>query len=276
MTHTSSMAAKKQPQILITNDDGIQSAGLWALADALSSLGQLTVAAPREQSSGSGRSLSPNADGRIHKKSLQINGRQRIGYAVGGSPSQTVTHAILEIMPTLPDLVVSGINYGENLGNSITISGTIGAAIEAADFGIPALAVSLQMSHTDLLNQTPETDFTAAASIAARFVRKMLTHSLPEEVQILKIDIPEEATLTTAWRITHLGKHSYYEVYSDRKGSLEEPYAFGWRSMDDPSQLDPTSDIYTVMVDRMVSVTPLTIDMTARVNLSKFENQLRG
>jgi 5'-nucleotidase len=269
------MPLKSKPKILITNDDGIHSAGLWALADALSDLGQLTIAAPREQSSGSGRGLSPHADGRIQNTTLRINGRQRTGYAVGGSPSQTVSHAVLEIMPAPPDLVISGINYGENLGNSITLSGTIGAAIEAAVLGIPALAVSLQMSQADLLHQTPAFDFSSAASITADFARKVLAQSLPEEIQILKIDIPEDATPTTPWRITRLGKHSYYETISDRQGPLEEPYEFRWRCMDDPSKLDAASDIYTVMVDRMVSITPLTIDMTARIDLSKYENQLR-
>lgn len=270
------MPLNKQPEILITNDDGIRSAGLWALADALDGLGRLTIAAPREQSSGSGRGLSPHADGRIHKKTLRINGRLRTGYAVGGSPSQTVTHAVLEIMATPPDLVISGINYGENLGNSITLSGTIGAAIEAAVLGIPALAISLQMSQTDLLHQTPKFNFSSAASIAADFAQKVLTQSLPKEVQILKIDIPEKATSNTSWRITHLGQHSYYEVISDRQKPLDEPYEFGWQCMEDPSQLDAASDIYTVMVDRMVSITPLTIDMTARINLAKYEDQLRG
>jgi 5'-nucleotidase len=267
---------QKRPHILITNDDGIQSTGLWTLADALRDLGNLTIAAPREQSSGSGRSLSPNADGRIEKKTLSVNGRQRTGYAVGGSPSQTVAHAILELMQSPPDLVISGINYGENLGSSITISGTIGAAIEAAVFGVPALAVSLQMSVSDLIHQTPDIDFTAAAAITARFAQQVLCHSLPTGVDILKIDIPEKATLDTAWRMTHLGNHPYYKPIPDRQGPLEEPYVMGWENMLDPSGLDSSSDIYTVMVDRVISVTPLTIDMTARIDLSEFEKHLRS
>ena len=115
---------KTKPQILLTNDDGIRSPGLWAAAGALASLGHVTVAAPKEQSSGMGRSLPSTSSGIIHEEQLEINGQNWTVYAVSGSPAQAVLHAILEIMPQKPDLVVSGINYGENLGLGITVSGT--------------------------------------------------------------------------------------------------------------------------------------------------------
>ena len=120
-------------QILLTNDDGIQSPGLWAAAAALSKLGYVTVAAPRDQASSTGRSLPRVSEGgRIEQKILRINDQQWPVYAVGGTPAQVVLHALLEIMPGPPHLVVSGINYGENLGTSVTISGTVGAAMEGA------------------------------------------------------------------------------------------------------------------------------------------------
>ncbi len=131
-------------QILLTNDDGIQSPGLWAAAEALSELGFVTVAAPREQSSGMGRSLPMTSDGVIRPEVLNVCGKDWTVYAVGGTPAQAVLHGILEIMPQKPDLVVSGINYGENVATGITISGTVGAAMEAASQGIPALAASLE------------------------------------------------------------------------------------------------------------------------------------
>jgi 5'-nucleotidase len=133
-----------KPQILLTNDDGIQSPGLWAAAEALSALGYVTVAAPREQSSGMGRSLPGTSDGIIQPETLIVHGQAWTVYAVGGSPAQAVLHAVLEIMPQLPDLVVSGINYGENIGTGVTVSGTVGAAMEAAALGFKSLAVSLE------------------------------------------------------------------------------------------------------------------------------------
>ena len=135
---------KTKPHILLTNDDGIRSPGLWAAASELSKIGYVTVAAPREQSTGMGRSLPSTSDGVIKKEQVQVNGQEWTVYAVGGSPAQAVLHAVLEIVPHKPDLVVSGINYGENVGLGITISGTVGAAMEATSLGFPEMAVSLQ------------------------------------------------------------------------------------------------------------------------------------
>ena len=104
-----------KPNILLTNDDGIRSPGLWAAAEALSELGFVTVAAPRDQSSGMGRSLPSTSDGLIRTETMEVHGKEWNVHSVGGSPAQAVLHGILEIMPQPPDLVVSGINYGENV-----------------------------------------------------------------------------------------------------------------------------------------------------------------
>src|SRR5215204_4023321 len=134
----------KKPQILLTNDDGIRSPGLWAAAKALSKLGYVTVTAPREQSSGAGRSLPNTSDGIIEEKRVQVNGQEWTVFSIGGTPAQTVLHGVYEVMKTKPDLVVSGINYGENVATGVTISGTVGAAMEGASLGIPSMAVSLE------------------------------------------------------------------------------------------------------------------------------------
>ena len=156
-------------QILLTNDDGIRSPGLWAAAEALSELGFVTVAAPREQSSGMGRSLPSTSDGIISVETIQINGQEWTVHAVGGSPAQAVQHGILEIMPQRPDLVVSGINYGENLGMGVSVSGTVGAAMEAVSLGIPALAISLETDKEHHLSYSNEVDFSRAAYFASFF-----------------------------------------------------------------------------------------------------------
>ena len=133
-----------KPHILLTNDDGIRSPGLWAAAEALSRLGFVTVAAPREQFSGAGRSLPATSEGSIRAETVTVHGQTWQVYAVGGTPAQAVQHGVLEILGQRPDLLVSGINYGENTGTGITVSGTVGAAMEAASMGIPALAMSLE------------------------------------------------------------------------------------------------------------------------------------
>ena len=134
----------QKPQILLTNDDGILSPGLWAAAASLSRLGFVTVTAPRDQCSGMGRSLPSTSDGIIEEKQVEVNDQAWTVYSVGGSPAQTVLYGILDVMKHKPDLVVSGINYGENVATGVTISGTVGAALEGAALGIPSLAVSLE------------------------------------------------------------------------------------------------------------------------------------
>src|SRR5512141_2572398 len=183
-----------KPQILLTNDDGIRSPGLWAAAASLSDLGFVTVTAPRDQSSGAGRSLPNTSDGIIHEERVQVNGQEWSVYAVGGSPAQSVLHGVLEVLKFQPNLVVSGINYGENVATGVTISGTVGAAMEAASLGIPAMAVSLEADAKYHLSYSDEVDFSVAAFFAAKFGRLLLDKKFPADVQVLKVDVPSDAT----------------------------------------------------------------------------------
>ncbi|SVC30255.1 uncharacterized protein METZ01_LOCUS283109, partial [marine metagenome] len=130
--------------IILTNDDGVRSPGLVAAASALAPLGRVLVTAPREQQSGAGRSMLKSSDSNIECVSKTIDGVNWDLYSIGGTPAQVVQRGCFVVSDRLPDLVVSGINYGENLGADLTISGTVGAAWEAASYGVPALAVSLQ------------------------------------------------------------------------------------------------------------------------------------
>jgi len=263
-------------QILLTNDDGIQSPGIWAAAQALSSLGFVTLAAPRDQASSTGRSLLLTSDGRIHATTLRIGGQDWKVYAVGGTPAQTVIHAVLEIMDTTPDLVVSGINYGENVGDSITISGTVGAAMEGASMGIPALAISLQLANgSDYIGYSTTVDFSTAAYFPAYFGEMLLKKKMPPDVDLLKVEVPTLATPETPWRMTRLARHRYYRPVASRRGSWEEDAAIGVEISADPTKLEKDSDIYTLIHDKLVSVTPVSLDMTSRVDIAAMEKQLR-
>jgi 5'-nucleotidase len=261
-------------QILLTNDDGIQSPGLWAAASALSKLGYVTVAAPRDQVSGSGRSLPHTSDGRIILTSLNINGQEWPVYAIGGTPAQVVDHVVLDVMPEPPALVVSGINYGENLGTSITVSGTVGAAMEAAAMGIPALAVSLQLAGTDYLSYSDQ-DFSTAGYFTYLFARMALEKTFPPDVDLLKVEVPTGATPETPWRMTRLAHHRYYLPIPGRKVRWDEPYVMEGRPQVTPEEVEPGTDIYTVLYDHMVSVTPLSLDFTSRVDLRALEDHLK-
>lgn len=257
-----------KPQILLTNDDGIKSPGLWAAAKALSEIGYVYVVAPREQSSGTGRSYPISSDGTISPQTLEINGQHWQVYAVGGTPAQAVLHAVLEVLPQKPDLVVSGINYGENLGESVTASGTVGAALEAASLGIPALAISLEANLKDQLGYSRQVDFFVASHFAAFFANRVLREILPDDVDILKVDIPQDASVDTPWVITQQARHAYYFPRRPRRAQVDwnKPVVIDYEINVDPHLLPEDTDIYTLLIKRQVSVTPLSLDLTSRIN----------
>ena len=265
-----------KPQILLTNDDGIQSPGLWAAAEALSHLGYVNVVAPREQSTGAGRSLPNYSDGIINPKKVDVQGQAWTAYAVGGTPAQAVLHACLEILEARPALLVSGINYGENVGTGITISGTVGAALEGAAFEIPALAISLETAKAHHLSYSDQVDFSTAAYFTQLFGRMLLQMRLPEDVDVLKVDVPASATPDTPWRITRLSRKKYYESIPPRRDSWGEPASIDYRLHDEIDRYDPDSDVYVLRKDGQVAVTPLSLDLTSRVDLGALEEMLRG
>ena len=269
------MAKSGKPQILLTNDDGIRSDGLWAAAEALSELGFVTVAAPREQHSGAGRSMPQASDGRLREEEVTIHGVTWKVYAVGGSPAQTVQHGILELMDGPPDLVVAGINRGENLTVSITISGTVGAALEGAAFGIPAMAVSLEMPKEHQWGDT-SADFSTAAYYTAHFARILLEGETFPDVDVLKVDVPTDATLETPWRLTRLSRSQYYVPVSPEREHFNQSVRVDFEIRLDEKMLEVDSDVYAVRIAREVSVTPLSLDMTARVDFGDLESRLRA
>jgi len=269
------MSPKDRPSILLTNDDGIRSPGLWAAAEALSQLGFVTVVAPRDQQSGSGRSMPVASDGAIGEETVEVGGQRWTVFSVGGSPAQAVQHAVFEIMPRRPDLVVAGINYGENVTTSVTISGTIGAALEAAAAGIPAMAVSQETESRYHLTHAEDIDFGAAAFFTAEFARRLLSGDRPADVDVLKIDVPMGATRQTEWRLTRLSRARYYIPVPPARRALAEPGVLTYRVANADLAVEPGSDAYALRVERKVSVTPLSLDMTSRVDFAELEARLR-
>lgn len=259
-------ATVPKKQILLTNDDGILSPGLWAAAQALSSLGYVTVAAPRNQSTGMGRSLPSASSGIIQKETVQVGGQSWQVYAVGGSPAQAVLHAIYEIMPEKPDLVVSGINYGENMASGITISGTVGAAMEAASLGIPALAASLETDKEHHMSYSTEVDFSTAAHFTKRVAHAILAHGLPVGVDLFKLDAPSSATPETPLVWTRLSRQRYYSAVKPNRSAWDQPGVVGYALSPQLEGEPADSDVYTLVKTRQVSLTPLTLDMTAPVD----------
>lgn len=261
-----------KPLILLTNDDGFYSRGLRAAAEALIDLGDLIIVAPKEQQTGMGRSLPFRYDGSLYKEEFEVKGRPIPAFFILGSPAQAVLHGALEVCPRLPDLVVSGINCGENLGTVITLSGTVGAALEGANLGIPALAVSLEMPREYHLELRQEIDFTAASYFTRLFARIMLKMPRLHDLDVLKVDIPRDATPNTPWRVTRLSRQRYFHPKPRPRCSLEDKAPMDYEVRFDPANLEPDSDIYAVAIDRVVSVTPLSLDLTSRISLYELQS----
>lgn len=263
-----------EPLILLTNDDGIFSPGLQAAAGALASLGEVLIVAPCEQQSGTGRSMPPHADGQISEERLTVNDHEMTAFAVRATPALVVQHGVMEIAPRLPALVISGINYGENVGSDITISGTVGAALEAAAFGIPSIAVSLQTHITQHLTHARSVDFSAAAHFVRLFAERMLAWEGMRDVDVLKIDVPIDATPSTPWRITRVSPGRYFEPVLPDHSAPNADTRMGYRFIPRPDKEDPQTDAGALLLG-MVSVTPISMDMTSRVDLSALQEILQ-
>jgi len=279
-------SAIRDPLILITNDDGITSPGLRATVQAVLPLGDPLVVAPARQWSGAGRSMPQGDAGRISRHPLEVDGRPVMAYQVDSSPALAVAHALLGLVPRRPALLVSGINYGENMGADVTISGTVGAALQGADLGIPALAVSLQTPKETHVYPSDSVDFAAAIHFTRLFARWMLQVMLPFDVDVLKIDVPDDATPETAWRLTRVSRQAYFVAALPQQASPADPAAppsvgrcgggIDYEPLAHPERTEPDSDIYALAVDRVVSVAPLSLDLTSRADPGEIEALLRG
>ena len=262
----------ERPLILVTNDDGITSDGLWATVKAVMPLGEGLVVAPDRQWSGAGRSMPKGVTGKLTDASRLIDDKEIRAYAVDASPAQAVGHAILELSRRRPALVISGVNFGANLGVEVTISGTVGAALEAAAFGIPAMAVSQEMAPKYAYSGDETADYSAARMYIHKFASLLVMEGLPQGIDVLNVNVPEGATLDTFWRTTRLSRRRYFEpTPPDRSNGGGRA---GYRIIRDPVQTEIDSDIQTVLVAQLVSVTPLSLDMTAPVNLRALNAQL--
>jgi 5'-nucleotidase len=268
--------AEKKPLILFTNDDGIGSPGLWAAAEAFTDIADILVVAPREQQSGMGRSLPVTSEGRIVEQQMTFTGKPYTVYGVDGTPAQAVQHGVIELADRIPSLVVSGINYGENTGNGVTISGTVGAALEASSLGIPAVAVSQETRRDQHLSYSTDVDFTAAAHFTRMFGLWLMSHAVPDDVDVLKIDVPLNATPDTEWRITRLSRNRVYWPTRPERVALSDIGRMGYHLELDPSKAEPDSDVRVVLKDGLVSVTPISLDMTSRTDLYRLKQLITG
>jgi len=252
-------------RILVTNDDGIYAPGLRAAAQSVVDLGEVVIVAPSGQRSGVGRSVSVFEPLRMAE--LKMNGVK--AYAVSGTPTDSVIIGLFEIMKgQLPDLVVSGINVGENIStDTVTTSGTIGAALEAASYGIPSIAASIQVvdqgDKFDNHHQT-EYQFDTAIKLVRRISSQVLKKGLPSGVDILNVNLPANATDGTEIVVTRLARKIFKTSVQERADPRGRPYY--WIDGDLICKEKEGTDVRAVYQDGKISITPLTIDSTSQVD----------
>jgi 5'-nucleotidase len=231
--------------ILVTNDDGVRSDGLAALADALKPLGRVIVVAPAKEASAVGHALTLHHPLRLERMGEDV-------YAVDGTPTDCVNIAVAIVLKGLPDLVVSGINTGWNLGDDVTYSGTVAGALEGALLGVPSIAVSLQRT------RDRHFDFSCAAATAAQLAAQVLSSGLPPRT-LLNLNVPK--VVTGGIKVTVQAKRNHVTSVAERMDPKHRPYYWIDEALDEWESHDRSD--YQAVRDGYISVTPLQPDLTA-------------
>ncbi len=254
--------------MLLTNDDGIAAPGLQALRRAMVALEGLDVVtiAPDSNRSATARSITTRSPLEVEEITFEDGHK---GYATDGTPVDCVRFAELGLGGGRPDLIVSGINHGANLGDDITYSGTVAAALEGIVLGIPAVAFSQQSSGGGMGYVSGRFDFTVAAEFAARMVDRLRTEAMPEAT-LINVNFP--GVEVTGVEVTKLGKR----IYNDELRLLEEGGSggrsryeiYGWKPGYEEAE---GTDLCAVAAGR-IAVTPIHFDLTDHGGLER----LRG
>ncbi len=253
-------------KVLISNDDGITASGILAAKKAVDELGYTYVVAPETQQSGIGHAITLNEPLRVNDHILRDGS---LGYGVTGTPTDAVTIALFEILDEKPDLMISGINTGFNLGQAeLTTSGTLGAAIEAASFNIPTIAISQEVTRDDIKFDTGEVeiDFDFAGKMLKKLAKIILKKGLPEGIDLLNVNVPANP-IDEEFEVAKLGKRMYVPIIEKRLDPREKPYY--WIGGEPYDFDEPGSDGYELCKFQKTTVTPLKIDLTSDMSLLK-------
>jgi 5'-nucleotidase len=239
-------------RILVTNDDGYRSDGIQALARALRDIGDVTIVAPTTEASAIGHALTLRHPLRLDPIDDRV-------FAVDGTPTDCVNIAVTHVFKGLPDLVVSGINKGWNLGDDVTYSGTVAGALEGALLGMPAIAVSLRQTRGDY-------DFSYAARAAAVMAEAILRRPLPPRT-FFNINVPKGQP--KGYRVTVQAKRNHVTSVSERHDPKGRPYYWLEEGQNEWQPHDRSD--YQAVRDGFISVTPLQPDLTAHDALAAVE-----
>jgi len=243
--------------ILLSNDDGVSARGLQTLAKTLQPLGRIVVVAPDRERSAVGHSLTLHKPLRVHEVGADV-------YSVNGTPTDCVTLAVNTILPEKPVLLISGINRGANLGDNITYSGTVAAAMEGALLGIPSMAVSV-VGEGHLR-------YKEAAQATLRFSRKIAAHGLPAHT-FLNMNVPSlPAEQISGTRITCMGRRIFKDPVVEKKDPRGRSYY--WIGGEEIVSTGKGNSDYEAIAQNYISVTPLHLDLTHHEILGEMESVL--
>ena len=251
---------------LLSNDDGITASGILASKKAVEDLCDTYVVAPETQQSGIGHALTLYEPLRVNEHVLKDGS---IGYGISGTPTDAVTIALFEIMDEKPDIMISGINTGFNIGQAeLTTSGTLGAALEAASFDIPTIAISQEVTRDDIKfeNGAIEIDFDFAGKMLNKLAKIVLKKGLPEGIDLLNVNIPADPS-DEEFEVVKLGKRMYSPIIQKRLDPRGKPYY--WINGEPYEEDEPGSDGYELRRAQKTTVTPLKIDLTSDMSLLK-------
>ena len=250
----------------ISNDDGVTASGILAAKKAVEDLCDTCIVAPETQQSGIGHALTLYEPLRLNKHVLRDGS---IGYGISGTPTDAVTIGLFELLDEKPDIMISGINTGFNLGQAeLTTSGTLGAAIEAASFGIPSIAISQEVARDDIKfeNGEVEIDFDFAGKMLKKLTKIVLKKGLPEGIDLFNVNIPSNP-VNEEFEVVKLGKRMYTPVIDKRLDPRGKPYY--WINGDLYEGDGPGSDSYELRKEHKTTVTPLKIDLTKNMDSLK-------
>ncbi len=236
-----------QMKILVTNDDGIDAPGLWAVVGELSKVGEVSVIAPQREQSGVGASITLRQPIRANKVEPRLGGIE--AYSAEGTPADCVIVGIRSLLLGKIDLLVSGINRGPNIGHDVFVSGTVGAALQGYLRGIPSLAISV--------NGYEDLDFEAAAKVTALLATKVKNGFLPKEI-LLNINLPNlPPEKILGIEITKLSEQSYCDLVEEDQDCGEVCYRIKRNNKDKEAHYaNPGTDVWALQLGRG-SITPL-------------------
>lgn len=253
-------------RVLLTNDDGIGAAGLRALRRELVALDgiEVSVIAPHTNRSATSRSITTHSP--IWVEEVPVD--DGTGFATEGTPVDCVRFADLGLLGERPDLIISGINHGANLGDDVTYSGTVGAAFEAIVLGLPGIAVSQQSAAREMGFRFGRSfDFRVAARLTAELVKAVARNGLPEAT-LLNVNCPAQEP--TGIEVTGLGKRVYNDQLRlvEQQGERKRYEIYGW----DPSFVDEPGTDLTAIASGRISLTPIHLDLTHRDGLARLSD----